>query len=857
MSKLNKFLAVLISTGLFISGGPITAPAPVFQIHSTLAPQSRITSPVNTQKIRNAIEKLKLLTRDHQIDAVIRDLKQMLPNEEIQKIIHKLQILKQKDRLPVVIQELTRLLKDEEKKVAVQRLNQLLAEYEQAKQRKDQAKKAQLVTEIKKAYGRLLRSFNDEEKGEMEVSDSQLDRAVDYMGGKVATSDFREPFRPSRSEDVELLKDVKSDLRANYKKIALRSLLKGEGCVAILAAGAGLRMNPKDAPPDVIEMAKETLTETEPRKESDSLVKSKAAMPAGRHQGRPITYLGVFLTNFARLQSQISKLFGGVPVHNTVLIATGDEYRGELNSELAVHGNYGIPTQDIILNQETMGHQAYANEKHVLGLIQSEQEKAVSTLKEDRKKKREPPPSEEEINAKKREIEQKYRRALDKAREIKAKLEEAKTKSGKKDFRELDRDEKEFVIMENEKTPLGHGEFLHQMVSSGLLLHLIDHKVKWISVRNIDNIAAKFDEEWLVSLGMFLDKRNPAPRDIQPEVSARFQDQKGGGVYVLLSGAKILNEDPAVAASLVKFHKEQQQEGFELVTSDERIKEYIFSLRLSDRRRVKISSYPMKFDGEKEVPLAEIERLLSKGELIAYIKNGDWYFYELTTHLSAFWLNNAVALFSPEYIISFYKKEKQSDEEFLEELRHATPKELLEIADRGRGKFPVIIDPKPAKKPENEGLVAAKMETNQWQGTAQLEDGVHMQPVGVVGVTNIMDEFPKSNDDHRKTLIRLLRFLSTKNWSNKVEGYEFNRLYVPYILAYILDGDLIGSLSEQDREEVLRFISKFQHAESPNDKLVNELVRKVSQVLQDFIQEKNHQKVPDPPKDSQIVATAI
>ncbi|MBF0483451.1 MAG: UTP--glucose-1-phosphate uridylyltransferase [Candidatus Omnitrophica bacterium] len=135
--------------------------------------------------------------------------------------------------------------------------------------------------------------------------------------------------------------------------------------------------------------------------------------------------------------------------------------------------------------------------------------------------------------------------------------------------------------------------------------------------------------------------------------------------------------------------------------------------------------------------------------------------------LEAFWLNSAVALMSIPYILSIYQLPGQTEQEFIKELETASQSDLENIANRGRLKFPTLIDPKPAT---NEPAVIRKGETNMWQSTGVRRDGIATHPlktkmIGVDGARNfkIRDYKNMSSEQKRKERAKL-RFLGTKSW---------------------------------------------------------------------------------------------
>jgi len=407
---------------------------------------------------------------------------------------------------------------------------------------------------------------------------------------------------------------------------------------------------------------------------------------------------------------------------------------------------------------------------------------------------------------------------------------------------------------------------LHQMIASGAMVHFWDKDVKWFSLRNIDNSAATFDEDWLVALGMLLIER----RDMQPEVSPRVGGQKGGGLYRFPAKGHVLNEDPAIKASLDNFEQYQKSHGFIKQDASIVIGERATQFASDHERReitVKLGKYFMRYEnyspsGEeiKEVTIDDLILLEQKGKLMVYEKDGKHFFYQTATSQDSYWFNDAVAIFTLKYAVNFYKKKGQSDEEFIEELRAATRKERRSIAERGRGKFPVLIDPKPAEK----GMVTARPETNFWQGTSVVAEGIKVQAVGVNSLNNIRAEFEEADrlgDEEKKIeLVRHLRMLATKRWTGP-ESYEGNKPYIPYILEQVLNGDLLG-IESLTQDELQAFVDQI----SPRDvrdrradmtSPIDEITHKVRELLQEFIENKNKALEEGEEEDKGSETTAI
>jgi hypothetical protein len=473
------------------------------------------------------------------------------------------------------------------------------------------------------------------------ISTIQITRGLAYWEGKTVTTPITRPFRASRQADVADITQLSPTEAQRLEKLAIQSLLAGEGVIAMLAAGASSRMNVKDAPPEVKAMSHEHIL-------------SKAGVPIGSVDGDVINYLDAFGINVSCLLQQIKEKNNGAHQlkANDILLFSNEDYRPEQEKIIAGRKNYGLLQQVRFLNQPL---------EPVYWAMLSDVEKLKSKFKSDAD----------------------YQAALTKARDVEAKL-----KSG----------DKEAIVVKSQHDPLGHGEFLHQLIVSGELLRMFDTGKKWFFVKNVDNYAAKFDRVWLQILGKFLDRKDI---DFQPEVSPRAPGQAGGSLIVM--------EDT----------KSQQ---------------------LAEDPTLKATKGP---DGKLKVNPAD-----------------------------SFWLNNAVAIGRPEYVASLYFKDGQDLAGFLSEYKQASKnKEALEaIAERGRAKFPKLLDPKLAK---NEPGVTVKIETNMWQSTGVAPKAMKVEAVGVRGARNFrINEYASMGQPERLKELAYLRFLATKQWTVTPEARE-------------------------------------------------------------------------------------
>jgi hypothetical protein len=247
--------------------------------------------------------------------------------------------------------------------------------------------------------------------------------------------------------------------------------------------------------------------------------------------------------------------------------------------------------------------------------------------------------------------------------------------------------------------PGGHGEFLHQLISSGTLGRLLRRGVRYVSIRNIDNIGGLLDHRWMTILGrMVLSGRN-----FVVEVSRRPDGPAGkGGALILRPGGELeIAEDPAFAGTGV------------------------------DPR-------------------------------------------------ASYYINNATALLKVDYLFRIYETSAR-------EILAAEPRALAEIAERGRRKFPVLIDVKPAALSNGAVAGAFVRETNLWESTA-VERGLGVDAAGVFSVKDIEETFAQASAAEQRRLALRVRFAATKKW----EDYEgINAALAPHLARRIFEGPLL------------------------------------------------------------------
>jgi hypothetical protein len=547
-------------------------------------------------------------------------------------------------------------------------------------------------------------------------SEADIARAIRYFKGELHTSPVPFPFRVSRAEDVTLLSELPEAQQRKAVERALASLRAGEGVFATLAAGASSRMNPAEVPPEAQALVEKLFGQR-------IQIASKAAVPVGSVDGKIVTFLGAFLSNIARLEQEAN-----VPGANDILILTNDQYADELARELVAQDHYGLSPARFLTPRQPMGFQFVAHAADV---------RKVKGLSGDERK-----------------------QAVERAAHV---------------GREIAQGRHEAAILPDERAPLGHADFFHEVLRAGLLQRFLESGKRWISVRNIDNVAGTFDWDWLVSLGLFLEEN----LDFQAEVSPRIPGQKGGALIVDEKGNHRLAEEPSFDATWEAMEGSLEKKGFKKAPPERAAK--LAREELVKNARLVLKPHTLSFE-EKEVSEYSDEILL-------FEKGPERLWLRRVSAEDTYWFNNATGLTRPEFWVHLYGREGATRASFLKELSTASPEEIENIIERGRAKFPVLIDPKPAR---TQKAVAAKPEANLWQSTLVAGAGARVRAVGVHSVRNLDPErYRTLPPEKRIEELRHLRMLATKQWTGPVESYESNKVFMDDLLKYIFKGPLL------------------------------------------------------------------
>ncbi|MDP6442987.1 MAG: UTP--glucose-1-phosphate uridylyltransferase [Pirellulaceae bacterium] len=249
--------------------------------------------------------------------------------------------------------------------------------------------------------------------------------------------------------------------------------------------------------------------------------------------------------------------------------------------------------------------------------------------------------------------------------------------------------------------PAGHGEFLHQLIASGLVPQLLENGVRHLSIRNIDNVPAVLDDAWLTLFGYMLEEN----QNLLVEVSQRADGQKGGAL-IRHEQQWRLAEDPSFAGTGVSASE-------------------------------------------------------------------------------SFFINNAVAIIKLDYLFPIYQT---TAEELMAARAAGDDDKLAEIADRGRQRFPTIVEAKPVTLPSGGSVGAITPETNMWESTSVAGD----QPLCAFGVFSEADQGKNISQhavEEQRERCRLIRFAPVKKWSDYCEADK--KVIIRHTAERILHGQLV------------------------------------------------------------------
>jgi len=639
------------------------------------------------------------------------------------------------------------------------------------------------------------------------VTPGQIERGVKIFLRELLASGVSRKVRLSRPGDLSG-RAVARWSREEELRLAIKgaeATASGVVVFSTAAAGASSRQAITDVPPETETMIAEVHGE-------GHVLQGKSAVPLGRVDGKPYTYLGLMFRNIQLLGAEIKRLFPSA-LPSKVLIMINPNYQAELDKELARQENYGLDLAQFINQKGRVGFQQdlapkyYLNHEDVMNVYQLILDKNVD-------------PNDPESRTK---LEAKYAQALAnslaKADEVAQAIAEGRLDA---------------VVHPTEQDPAGHAEFFHQMVSKAVLLDLIDQGIEYIPFRNIDNAAATYDEKFLAILGYMIEQGF----DALYEVSSRGKGMKGGAWMIDENGNNLIVEDPSIDATWKQIVKKLSGEGWtrkvELVDDKDKKYEKVpadgiarLEAMLKEKGVIEIEPTRLSFEKEQITSIEQLYDLLRSSKLdddsrIAFFSNkkGEIKLVRKVTSADAPAINNAAAVFTPKYISGIYRKPGQSFQDFVQEMREARANGTLEqLAERGRSSMPLLLDPKPSRDTSVIGLINA--EGNMHEATAVPDD----IKIGMVITSSVRDldmaAFEKMSLSEKVIYFRGLafKFLATKQWKGPAESYAANLVFYPVIMQMILKEPLLSreletilnqSRTEADRNEAALSKVRFQ-----------------------------------------------
>jgi hypothetical protein len=146
----------------------------------------------------------------------------------------------------------------------------------------------------------------------------------------------------------------------------------------------------------------------------------------------------------------------------------------------------------------------------------------------------------------------------------------------------------------------------------------------------------------------------------------------------------------------------------------------------------------------------------------------------------SYYLNDATAILEVGYLFRVYETSE-------EEIRSASPEALAEIAERGRRKFPPLLDVKPVRLPSGRVAGAFVRETNLWESTG-VADELGVDAIGVLSVKDVEEGFDDLAGWAQRDRALKVRFVAAKKW----EDYEgINSVLVPYLARKVISERLV------------------------------------------------------------------
>jgi len=154
----------------------------------------------------------------------------------------------------------------------------------------------------------------------------------------------------------------------------------------------------------------------------------------------------------------------------------------------------------------------------------------------------------------------------------------------------------------------------------------------------------------------------------------------------------------------------------------------------------------------------------------------------------SYYINAAVAIMRCDY---FYPIYETSDRELREAMSQPLPernRKLQAIAQRGRAKFPTLLDAKPVKLPDGKTVGAVTPETNMWESTG-IDARLKVLPLAVDSDRDAGEDLVAQAEEARRQRALRVRFSPTKTWADYEDANK--QCIVRYVAEKIVNGKLI------------------------------------------------------------------
>jgi len=381
------------------------------------------------------------------------------------------------------------------------------------------------------------------------------------LGPLFATGLIKQPkltgkFAAAEKGDIPVLKDLTPEERARYYSAGLRVLRQGRFADSLSSGGAGSRMNlqNKNLPPDLLKAMQEEdipgtiVDSTKGTGEKMIPPGNKGLVPIRKHNGRWFNFISTYVENRVQFLEKLGLDKNKMPFLFGVGRAPGsyNHQMGFLKDEGYIE-DINEPTED-----DQIAWTTYWRHPEYQGSPGKRTVPPVEVVKKNRgllvKAFTDPKTGVVDTVKVKEAFDRSLKMAAEAAGEVirVPKINEDGSLGEEK------------VI----NAPRGNGLFMHNLFKTGLILELIrptdarPEGIEYLFFRNIDNVGAKLDQDFITILGIMVENGH----DAMLEFSKRPPGQKGGTLV------KRLDEDGNIVTMMSV--EDPSLEGTDVVSSE-------------------------------------------------------------------------------------------------------------------------------------------------------------------------------------------------------------------------------------------------------------------------------------------------